>query len=260
MVDQATLGQSVERIRSDGFVLLENLCSEEMLKQLAGVAIKRLQELQSALGNREIGIGSAAGYVEICQRSPGRWDAPISPEEFGFEPKGLPWRPLVATMLGEDAEFTFSGVVSSEPNTPAQQWHIDSPHEAAELLPLHAIQVIIAIEDIPLEMGPTELTRGSQVQTNHFSVTSLLPDEMVYQHQGTTPESLVRGTQYPVPESVKSALPAGTCIAFDDRILHRGLANKSNKHRHVVYFSYRRKGYSVNTHFESDRSVFDEIS
>jgi hypothetical protein len=41
------------------------------------------------------------------------------------------WR-LVDAVLGEDAEPSFGGVVSSEPGSPAQYWHTDSPHEAPE--------------------------------------------------------------------------------------------------------------------------------
>jgi len=58
--------------------------------------------------------------------------------------------------------------------------------------------------------------------------------------------------------SLNAALAAGTCIIFDDRILHRGLANQSDKIRHVAYFSYRVKGYSANTHFEAQRSICDK--
>ena len=82
-------------------------------------------------------------------------------------------------------------------------------------------------------------------------------DQLVYQHEGTAPETLVRGTRTPVPESCSSAMTAGSCLVFDDRILHRGLANRTDATRHVAYFSYRRRGYSTNTYFESQRSVYD---
>ena len=211
-------------------------------------------------GSREIGIGSAAGYVEIVQRSPGRWDVPISPRQFGFDDRDLPWWPLVAAVLGEDAEHSFSGVVSSEPGSPAQFWHTDSPHEAVEHRGAHALNVLVALHDLPMDMGPTECARGSHVLTNHLSNPSRVLDELIYQHAGTSPALLVKGTQGSVPESCASWMTAGTCLMFDDRILHRGLANRSDNTRHVVYFSYRRRGYSTNTHFESQRSLFDETA
>ena len=90
--DQEIPNDSVERFRMDGFVTLENLCSEEMLKQVLEASQHRLQEVHKALEGKGIGIGSK-GYLEICQRSPGRWDAPITPEDFGIDLKKLPWLP-----------------------------------------------------------------------------------------------------------------------------------------------------------------------
>lgn len=107
-----------------------------------------------------------------------------------------------------------------------------------------------------MEMGPTECARGSHVLTNHLSNLSLTIDELIYQHEGTLPELLVTDTEIPVPESCATSMTAGSCLVFDDRLMHRGLANQSDHTRHVAYFSYRRNGYSANTHFESQRSVF----
>ena len=154
--------------------------------------------------------------------------------------------------MAEDAESLLSdGFV-------LQFWHTDSPHVAEEHRPPHALNVLVALHDIPLEMGPTELARGSHRLTNHLSNPFLVRDQMVYQHETTTPEWLFEGTEVPAPERCTSALTVGDCLVFDDRILHRGMANRSDRPRHVAYFSYRRSDYAENTHFESQRSVFSE--
>ena len=149
-----------------------------------------------------------------------------------------------------------SGVISSAPNTPAQEWHIDSEHKSAEHLPVHAINVLLALEDIPVEMGPTVLAPKTHFLTNHNSTTNLKSEEMVYQHCGTTLESLVAGTDNPVPESITRAIPAGSVVMFDDRLFHRGNANQSDKDRHVVYFGYSRKGHN-NIYFDTDKSIYE---
>lgn len=259
-IGEGPSSETVARLASDGFVLLHQLCDGELVAALRDVCLRRSRDIRVALGAKEIGIGSAAGYVEIVQRSPGRWDVPITPRQFGIDDRKMPWWPLVAAVLGEDAEPSFSGVVSSEPGSPAQHWHIDSPHEAPEHRAPHAMNVLLALHDTPLAMGPTECARGSHFLTNHLSNPLLVRDELIYQHAGTSPASLVRGTPHRVPESVADSMAAGSCLAFDDRLLHRGLANRSETTRHVAYFSYRRKGYCVNTHFESQRSVFDTSS
>jgi hypothetical protein len=255
--DTAAFGGSEDRLSADGFDLLHEACEGELVEQLLDASTRSAQTAREALGENEIGIGSAAGYAEIVQRSPGRWDVPIDPQQFGLDDREMPWWPLVASVLGEDAEFWLSGVVFSEPGSTVQYWHSDSPHEALEHQPANAICVLVALHNVPMTMGPTELARGSHMLTNHLSNPSLVVDELVYQHAGTSPESLVKGTPHPVPESFASPLAAGSCLVFDDRILHRGLANRSDDTRHVAYFTYRRSGYSTNTYFESQGSVHD---
>jgi hypothetical protein len=257
--DEEIPNDSGNRFKEDGFVILENLCSDGLLKQLLKVSRHRLQEVHKALENKDIGIGSANGYLEICQRSPGRWDAPITPRDFGIDLKKLPWLPFISVLLEGKVEFNMSGIISSEPNTTTpQEWHIDSPHVAREHLPVHALHVLIALVDIPLEMGPTEFARASHVLTNHLSTTSLTSNEMVYQHEGTSPESLVNGTEHPIPKRVKSDISAGSCVVFDERVLHRGSANITDQHRHVAYFAYNKKGYQADTYFENNRSIFED--
>ena len=251
----ASQAEQIQRLESDGFLLLPPLLNAETVANLLAVSRERLQAIRSALGTKEIGIGSAAGYDEIVQRSPGRWDVPITPQQFSVVDRDMPWWGLVSAILGEDAEHSFSGVVSSDPGSPAQHWHTDSPHVAREHLPAHAINVMVALHDIPLAMGPTECARGSHFLSNHLSNTSLVLNELIYQHQSTAPETLVKDTETEIPEACAQSMVAGSCLIFDDRLLHRGLGNQSDNPRHVAYFAYRKKGYTENTHFESKRSV-----
>ena len=246
-----------ERVAADGFVCLPRLCDRRFLRRVLDVARQRIDAVTAALGDQAIGVGSAAGFDEIVQRSPGRWDIPITPDQFGFEVDRLPWWPLVVSVLGDGAEHSFSGIVYSDPRTPAQCWHIDSPHVAADHRDPHAVNVMVALHDVPMAMGPTEIAIGSHRLTNHHANPLLVHDELVYQNAETAPERLVDDPQH-APERRAEALAAGTCLLFDDRILHRGLANRSGETRYVAYFSARKAGYSENTHFEAQRSVFAE--
>ena len=246
-----------QQLEQDGYLLAEGLCDSKFVAHLLEVSLRHSDQVMSALGTQTIGIGSAAGFDEVVQRSPGRWDIPISPDEFGVDDRDLPWWPLIVAVLGEDAEQSFSGVVYSDPGSPAQYWHIDSPHASADHLPPHALNVMVALHNTPLAMGPTELARGSHRLTNHLQNPALVSDELVYQHEATMPEQLVTNTEKAVPEGICSALAAGSCLIFDDRMLHRGLGNTSDSRRSMVYFSYRQAGYRENTHFEAQRSVYD---
>jgi len=251
-----SLHAALRQLEEDGFMAVPGLCGPELVGHLLDVSLNRSGEVMTALGTQTIGIGSAAGFDEVVQRSPGRWDIPISPAEFGVDERALPWWPLIAAVLGDDAEHAFSGVVYSDPGSPAQCWHIDSPHISADHLPPHALNVMVAVHDTPLAMGPTELAKGSHRLTNDLKNHALVSNEMVYQHETTAPEQLVANASFAAPEGVSSALAAGSCLIFDDRILHRGLGNASASRRSMVYFSYRRAGYCENTHFEAQRSVY----
>ena len=251
------LADARQQLEDDGYLLVEGLCDPEFVAHLLEVSLSRSDQVMAALGAQSIGIGSAAGYDEVVQRSPGRWDIPISPDEFEVDERALPWWPLITAVLGEDAEHSFSGVVYSDPGSPAQCWHIDSPHVSANHLPPHALNVMIALHDTPLAMGPTEIARGSHRLTNHLQNPALVSDELVYQRETTVPEQLVANPGQAVPEGFSSALTAGSCLIFDDRILHRGLGNASDSRRSMVYFAYRQAGYSENTHFEAQRSVYE---
>lgn len=244
-------------IASDGYVIIEDLCDSDLIARILDKAKQKSAATRDALGEQDIGIGSAAGYDEIVQRSPGRWDVPITPQEFGVAEEDMPWHELVTAVLGEDAEHSFSGVVSSDPGSPAQRWHTDSPHVSADHRDAHAVNVLIALQDIPLDMGPTEVAACSHRLTNHLANPSLVADELIYQDVETSPATLVAEMAESAPECHAKSLSAGTALIFDDRLLHRGLANQSDRVRHVAYFSYRQSGYSENTHFESTRSVYE---
>lgn len=255
--DTASRRRSQDRLETDGVEVLGEVCSPAVVERLLEVAHRGARAARDALGSREIGIGSAAGFAEIVQRSPGRWDVPIDADEFGLDDREMPWWPLVESVLGDDAELWVSGVISSEPGSPEQYWHSDSPHESPEHRPANALNVLVALHDVPMAMGPTEFAPGSHRLTNHLANPSLVVEELIYQHATTSPETLVRGTSLAAPEAWARELAAGSCVVFDDRVLHRGMANDSDETRHVAYFTYRRPGYSTNTYFEAQRSVHD---
>ena len=58
---QDVLDSSAELMRKDGFVIMADFCSEELIKKLGDTAIQRLKDLRETLGDKEIGIGSSAG-------------------------------------------------------------------------------------------------------------------------------------------------------------------------------------------------------
>jgi hypothetical protein len=267
-----TMPLSPRQFAADGVVLAPGLVTAALLRTINDVMRARATRVMKALGTRPIGIGSRNGYYELVQRSPDRFDVPMSEQDLipiwgeqGSIAPEVPWLGLVRAVLGPDAQPSFCGVVFSRPGSPAQQWHIDSPHEAAEARPAHAVNVLLALADIPLAAGPTEVARGTHLKTNHLARPWLDRDSLLYQSETeVTPADLDRAGQHEIAGSAQpavQAMSAGDCLIFDDRILHRGLANNSEHERWVAYFSYMRPRPGLeavaDTHFEATKSLFD---
>ena len=135
------LADAQRQLEDDGYLLVEGLCDCKFVAHLLEVSRDRSGKVGS-VKTQKIGIGSGRfrrGRAAIARR----WDIPISPVEFGVDEHALPWWPPIASVLGEDAEHSFSGVVYPT-RSPAQCWHIDSPHVSADHLPAHALNVMIA--------------------------------------------------------------------------------------------------------------------
>jgi hypothetical protein len=267
-----TLSLCPDQFAAEGVAWVRGLVPAPMLSAINGVMRARAARVMAALGDRPLGIGSRNGYRELVQRSPGRFDVPVPEQDLapvwgaqGSMAAGVPWLQLVRAVLGPEARPSFCGVVFSRPGSPAQQWHIDSPHEAAEPRAAHAVNVLVALADIPLAAGPTEVARGTHQRTNHLRYPWLDRDALLYQSntERVTPAMLQQPGQGEgvAIEPVAQAMAAGDCVIFDDRILHRGLANASPHERWVAYFSYLRPRPGLeqiaDTHFEAQRSLLE---
>ncbi len=260
-----------QQFAADGVVRVRGLVPASLLRTINEVMRARATRVMDALGTRPIGIGSRNGFRELVQRSPGRFDVPLSELDLmpiwgaqGSIAPQVPWLEMVRATLGPDARPSFCGVVFSRPGSPAQQWHIDSPHEAIEARPAHAVNLLLALADIPLAAGPTEVARGTHWMTNHLASPWLDHDDLLYQTDTEiTPAALRSAGQAQDDGTVQSAvqaMSAGDCLMFDDRILHRGLANTSEQERWLAYFSYLRPRPGMDeiadTHFEAAKSLF----
>ena len=251
----------------DGFVFLPKLVDQELLSRFDSIMRPKVSRVLDAVEEKELGIGSINGYREVVQRSPKRFDIRFEEQDFesiwgagGSVSDAVPWIKIVREVLGEECRPSFSGVVFSRPGAPAQQWHIDSPHESESFNPPHALNVFVALEDISEKAGPPEVAVGSHVITNHLSNEHLNSKHLLYQTSlEIIPSYLTKAGE--IPKTRKSSMSAGDCLIFDDRILHRGLANHSGSDRWMAYFSYMRPRPNLSrvcdTHFESNTSVFD---
>jgi hypothetical protein len=198
-----------------------------------------LARLHTLLGG-ELGLGKDAGYAELVQRSPGRydmaceWEPPFS-DTILVNHEGL--MPAVRAILGEECRIMLQGAVISLPNAAEQYWHIDGAHlftDHPHHLPAHCINVFIPLIDVTEENGPTQICPGSHVLTNSPTRTfKACADNLAAIHYTDPPVNLTAA--------------AGSIFLFDYRLLHRGLSNRSSRPRPILYLVIARQWYRDGT-------------
>jgi ectoine hydroxylase-related dioxygenase (phytanoyl-CoA dioxygenase family) len=258
---QINTKKTAEIIRLYGFVIIPNLYEGKDLESLATTFVGKTDQTMDDLSNlllkndSKLKVGSKNGYHEICLRSPGRYDVSTQFSEFGKKVL-TPIESVVSEVLGKDYATAFCGVVYSEPGSEDQQWHADSLHISNNHEEANLLNGLLALHDIDLSMGPTEFSPMSHLLTNHQTNEKVNGINIVYQH----PENLNRPELVGAKKENNVCLPlsAGSVVLFDDRILHRGRGNTSNRPRYVGYFSYRRPWFEASTHFEATRSLYED--
>ena len=247
-----TTEDMVAGVREKGFVYIDNFLSREASDSFAKALLPRTEEILKKVKPLSIGsfgIGSANGFHEVTQRSPGRYDVPANLRE--MEALDSKFKSLATAALGCECELAFAGVVVSDPGSPAQLWHVDSLHVSKDADEANLVNVLVPlVEDVSEDMGPTEFVSGSHKLTNHHNSSNFGP-EIAYQDPRNKPE-LLQGGEVATLKKLWSKTEA---LIFDDRIMHRGGPNASRKRRYLAYFSYRRSDFVASNHFEAVRSL-----
>ena len=150
---------------------------------------------------------------------------------------------LLKRVLGSDFHLVYADVLISFPGAADQQWHVDGPHRAGaqEHYPPDILNVFVALDDIDVSMGPTE------IRPRH---THKLTRNIKKQVLGAILTKKLR-------PKVCSGCKCGDALVFDYRTLHRGVANLSSRPRPVLGLVFGRKEYEADKLNFPSRSVFD---
>jgi hypothetical protein len=201
-----------------------------------------------------LGMGALNGFREVVMRSPGRYELSLlNLEQQEFEKVSntsirIPdtsrilkiLEPLLPRLLGrkDDSSPAAAAAAAAESSTSVklchlsllvatpgsvdQGWHADGGHlSVLEHLPCHCFNIFIPLEDIPLEMGPTEFRPGG-----HYLTRNLAPMMLAARCRKT-----LRSPVWP-------PLKLGDVLLFDYRVLHRGRANNTLRNRHVLVLTF----------------------
>ncbi len=124
---------------------------------------------------------------------------------------------ILRKLIGRNLHLINFTTVVSYPGTPQQRPHRDYPHlfdhvDVGPDLPIYAINVAVPLIDVDLETGPTGVWLGSHRMTRNAAVKDA--------------------------DMKQCAFKRGDCMLLDYRVLHAGLANRSQGARPIVYMVY----------------------
>ena len=218
----------------NGLVLVESVLSAEEVNTLRAASELRLCEaLRQHIRRQQIldADRERIWYAELIEKDGGRYDCRhgmgAPPFADLLRPGGLADKliPLLrhTQLLGEDAEVVQLGLIhapsheswaalsahepgGSDGAEGTQTWHTDGGKAKG----LRALTVFLPLVDVTASNGATEFRLGS-----HSSESAAAVD------------STERGTII--------LAPAGSAIAFDYQLLHRGLKNSSGHDRPMLY-------------------------
>ena len=136
--------------------------------------------------------------------------------------------PALEEVLGDDAELFELAALVSDPRSPRQPMHPDTPYREGEGAAI--LTAFVALQDVTEDMGPTALIPGSITADAHERFNSR-------DDGGRERVALLREA----PNHVGS-LSVGDVNIIDSRLIHAGGANGSSKRRVLFYVSFRRRG------------------
>ena len=248
-----TIDAAIEIFAREGLCILAGALPTDLIQRCRERALVCLQECierARALGKNGIQIGIDHGYAEIVQRAEGRFDmlhgldsAPFNDPRIDSDP---PWMPIVRALLDdEDLYRLYHGILVTQPRGIEQVWHADGEHlfpGREPQLPVHCLNVFVPLVDLSRHNGGTELCPGSHRLTCH------LP--RIFQQD---PDLLSRIDYRGEP--IVPLLKAGTVLLFDYRLAHRGLENKGDTHRPILYQTFAAPWFQDVRNFP-DRRLF----
>jgi len=191
---------------------------------------KYLSQDQEAKWRRERHARAAKGLRENRESTSGRYHrVSFSRDELealaAFEAN---WMEKVHAYMGvQDSSEIYRSqlqLLVSCPGSVNQFFHQDNARKGVTL--------IIPLEDVTMEMGPTQLLPGS----HKLSEAGAPSTETGWLGTFASFKSVFHHLCQKLP--VRASVGAGTAIVYDGRVLHRGLANNSEVPRPVLVYRY----------------------
>jgi hypothetical protein len=269
LLEPATVARAAGVLAAFGVVKLGGAwAAEPVLVEPAVAALHdHLARVTRQLAAKGLSPDDAFGYRQIVHRSLGRYDLSLegvvsfsgrqnggggAPPAVRDQSAGVQvmrallasprWKPLLAHVLGPDYKTTVTAALLAKPGCAEQAPHCDGGHlfhathgfggPGGAHVPAHALQLFLPLCDTPVARGPTEFWPGSHLGCN-----------AAWAHL--------------MPHRVALEATSGDAILFDFRVRHRGLANRSDQWRPILYQTCSRAWFTDDFNFP-DASLDDD--
>lgn len=198
----------IEEIRNDGFVIIENVLSEDELKNYR----KKIDEVYQ-LQENELGLEKLTSIKEknMC-RMPLKYDdyfINIATNKTVLE--------VAKRFLGDFFILNLQNAIINTPNEEHHQssWHRDLPYQNYVISNPLSINALFCIDDFTVETGGT-------IVVPYTHNTEILPSD-----------------RYIEKHAVTAVAKAGSVIVFDSMLFHKAGYNSSNIIRRAVNHQYQ---------------------
>jgi hypothetical protein len=190
-------------------------------------------------------------YDEVASRCLGRLDIRHGMERPPFSQQSVISNqflmPFIKSILGEGSKLLYAGLILSFKNSADQPWHQDGdrlfqsnefPDGKGIDFPPYAVNVFIPLDNVKVELGPTEFCVGSHIESKAQAIL----------------QQLSSGS-YESDEVIAPLLNFGDALIYDYRICHRGTRNlaEMNKTRPMLYLMYARPWFHEHLNFGHEK-------
>lgn len=229
---QTSINQAVNLYNHFGYVLIEDLFSEEYINELHGSFKENYSKyFMDDIFDDSLQVGDKRSMITIKLKGPFN-----KPDYYG-NPLILP---ILSCLLGKDLILFSLGAVLSLPGAQAQHTHRDLPslfedENIDSLLPRFSITLGIPLIEMNEVNGTTRVYGNTHRDNNELSD--------IDKKKGISP-----------------TIQKGSCILFDGRVFHEGTPNNSKNARPLMYNVYSRSWFRDCNNYSKQASMAIEDS
>ena len=230
-----TTQQAVDLFHDHGALWLKNVIRQSTIEKLFAAYQKKYLDLsKKELRKRDAAVGDQRFMITVDVKG-----AFNQPELYANEAM----LPILNCLLSGAMRIASFGSVVALPAADEQPIHLDHPplfgcdHALQAELPAYALTMVVPLIDLTPETGTTAIWEGSHRGSERFELLQRLMGK---------------------PDLADAAVPyakRGDAYLMDYRVIHGGMANRSEVARPILYIVYSRPWFRDGFNFKSQQSV-----